>query len=1219
MNTIGDLLKRDLRKKIVEIIQVDDVAEEAVHDELVEYIATERIKEQYRTLLSAMAQAPAEPHTDIGVWVSGFFGSGKSSFAKNLGYALGDRVVQKQRASELFCRQVDDPTVTELVEYLNTRVPMEVIMFDISKASEVRLQNEKIAEVVYRALLSQYGYALDFDVAELEIDLEGVGRLPEFIALCPEVNGGLAWELAREGARKLNYASAILHRMDPRVFPQADSWSRSLRARSTTLTVQKVVERAFELARRRGANRALLFIIDEVGQYVARSSEKIEDLRALVEEFGKVGRNLVRTRKAAAPAWVVVTSQEKLDEVVAALDARRVDVARLQDRFRQRIDLAPADIREVATRRVLAKKSEAEPGLRQLYRASQGQLNAACKLERSAFRSEVDEEDFVKFYPYLPHHIDLSISIMTGIRLQPGAVRQLGGSCRTIIKQAYEMLASPRTDLQHKPVGTLMTLDRLFELVEGSLSTEKQKDISDITARFRDDPEDPRTPVRVAKALCLLEFVRGLARTEENLAACLVERVGDPAPRAAVAAALGKLRDNQFVRNTEDGWKLQTAQEKNWDTERRSHLGPSPRQRTELLREALQALFEEPRYRTYRYQDLRTFKVGIALEDDSGADEGQVPLRVYLADTPEALADRVSAARAESRLPENENRVYWVAALTPAIDDVVNNLYASRTMINKYGQLKAGQRISPDEAACLKTEEHEENLLRRRLRELLADALEHGMGVFRGTSWEAAELGRRLPDILKGLFDECVPKLYPKLEWGARPMEGNEAEELLRTVDAHLGQLPEVFHQGEHGLNLVVPDGPRSVLNPETEACQEVLNYLKHEHGRGTRVTGKDLEARFLGMGYGWDRDVLRLFLAVLLRAGKVEVTYQGRRFRNRQDPLCREVFKGHAAFRAAGFAPWESLGMRALKAAVDRLEELTGAEVDFEESAIAARFKELAEGELKAVLPLEATLRAHRLTGPARQMSEYRQLVESILAAPADECVRSLVMEGRSVQNARDEARRLYRLVNGDSLAVIERARAAAEVMGPALVRAGIDLGGKATALAELLASPELFEHLNRVAELTRDIQDAYREVYERLHQRCAEAYLDALTEVRDHPSWSLLAPGQRDELLEPLAARSCRGLDLADGAACCAACGAALGKLESDLLALEGLKAHALARLAALVPPPEEKGRVERVKLARFFPSPLETEPAAEEALGRLREHLRKLLADGFTVIPE
>src|SRR5207302_9074472 len=146
----------------------------------------------------------------------------------------------------------------------------------------------------------------------------------------------------------------------------------------------------------------------------------------------------------------------------------------------------------------------------------------------------------------------------SGIRLQGSAPRHMSGSNRTIIKQAYEMLVSERTALAEQPAGTLVTLDRIFELVEGLLSNEKQTDVSDIRQRFQGDAEDGGWALRVGKALALLEFVRDLPRTEQNIAAVLVDRIGRAAPVAEVKAALEGLHDAQFARNTEEGWKLQT-------------------------------------------------------------------------------------------------------------------------------------------------------------------------------------------------------------------------------------------------------------------------------------------------------------------------------------------------------------------------------------------------------------------------------------------------------------------------------------------------------------------------------------------------------------------------------------------------------------------------------------------------------------------------------------
>ena len=348
---IGELLNRDLTRKIEEIIQVDQTDQESVHAEITEYIGTDSIRDQYFHLLKAVAEAPTDPHESVGVWVSGFFGSGKSSFAKNLGFALQNRTVLGSKFADLFKKQLDDPRISDLLDLINLKTPTEVILFEVAKEADTRKVTQRIAELMYTVLLRELGYSEDFDIAELEIELESEKRLDEFIAKCKSLHNK-EWNTIRAGAQKLSRASAVLHHLDPTTYPTADSWAHSQRNRDASITVSKVVERTFELWGRRRPGKALVFIIDEVGQHVARSGDKIEDLRATIEEFGKVSKNLLKARKITAPCWIVVTSQEKLDEVVAAIDSKRIDLAKLQDRFRYRVDLAPSDIREVATKRV---------------------------------------------------------------------------------------------------------------------------------------------------------------------------------------------------------------------------------------------------------------------------------------------------------------------------------------------------------------------------------------------------------------------------------------------------------------------------------------------------------------------------------------------------------------------------------------------------------------------------------------------------------------------------------------------------------------------------------------------------------------------------------------------------------------------------------------------------------------------------------------------------
>src|SRR5438874_3827660 len=266
-------------------------------------------------------------------------------------------------------------------------MPKDVILFEEAKERDTRKVTERIAELMYTVLLRELDYSEDFDIAELEIELEAEGRLDEFVAACKKLHKQ-EWRMVRKGAQKLSRASAVLHELDKKTYPSADSWAHSQRNREAAITVSKVVERTFELWGRRKKGKALVFIIDEVGQHVARSGDKIEDLRATIEEFGKVGKNLLKQRAIVAPCWIVVTSQEKLDEVVAAIDSKRVELAKLQDRFSHRVDLAPSDIREVATKRVLAKKQGSVPALKKLFADNPGTLNPAPKLERTSRRTE---------------------------------------------------------------------------------------------------------------------------------------------------------------------------------------------------------------------------------------------------------------------------------------------------------------------------------------------------------------------------------------------------------------------------------------------------------------------------------------------------------------------------------------------------------------------------------------------------------------------------------------------------------------------------------------------------------------------------------------------------------------------------------------------------------------------------------------------------------------
>ena len=241
--------------------------------------------------------------------------------------------------------------------------------------------------------------------------------------------------------------------------------------------------------------------------------------------------------------------------------------------------------------------------------------------------------------------------------------------------------------------------------------------------------------------------------------------------------------------------------------------------------------------------------------------------------------------------------------------------------------------------------------------------------------------------------------------------------------------LPNVFYVGDQGLGLVVKDGPKNVVNTNADVAKEVLDYLKSEHSYGNKDSrmGKALEKRFGGTPYGWERDMLRLILATLFRAGEIEVTYQGNRFHNYQDPASRTPFTNNPAFRSSLFSPRQSVGLKTLTQAVQQLEDLTGEEVDVEEGAIATAFKKVAAEELEKLYPLKATAEAHRL--PILSMlSEFQQTLVGIQSSASDDCVRILTENGSDFGETRDKVRKLRESLNAEAIDVLRQAGHAIE-----------------------------------------------------------------------------------------------------------------------------------------------------------------------------------------------
>jgi len=953
------------------------------------------------------------------------------------------------------------------------------------------------------------------------------------------------------------------------------------------------------------------------------------DLQAVVQAFGREGKNRVNRQQATAPCWIVVTSQEKLNEVVDALDSRKIELARLQDRFPYPIDLKQSDISEVTSKRVLHKNPEgARVLLDDWFNKHEGRLKTLCTLEHTSRNIDITRENFINLYPYLPYQIDLCIDIVSGLRLRRGAQRHIGGSNRTIIKQAQQMLVHPQTNLADHPVGSLVTLDLVYELLYAGnlLPTEVTREVDDVPSRLPNDA----TAHKVAKAVVLLEVVTDLPRTPRNLAAVLHPRIDADSLLSEVEKALKKLEEAQIVRESEEGFKLLTIQEKHWDTTRRE-LYPKPADSNRIKRELLQEIFADPALRGYRYQNRKAFPLSLTIDGEVVESVGQISLEILIADDLEEFETTCEEARRVSN--ENRDALFWVCGLTDEVHRYIEELYRSREMVSMHERLAAQGKLAPEETACLAEEKVRRDRNQRTLRTRLAERVTAGVGFFQGVRKDASALGQTLADIFAKLRDDAIPTLYPKFDMGNRPVRPDDVEKFLTATN--LNGLPPLFYEEPEGLHLVLRQSNRTVPNLNAEICREVLDYLKREHAYGNKVTGRSLESHFQGIGYAWDRDILRIVLAVLLRGGAIEVTHQGRKYRNHNDPACRQPFTNNNAFRAASFAPREALDLRMLTEAARHYEAITGNEVDIEEGALAQAFQKLAAEDRSMLLPLTEKMRAAQLPGMP-YLEEFQETIEGILEMPADDCVKTLAGEGKSYQEARARAQRLHDLLTPPNLQLLRAARRSRDVQYPTLKahEPSDEITKADEELREALESEQFYEYLDVIRQATELLRMRYQAVYARFHQQRLDAYTTAIDEIKGLPEWAQVAAWgastddpiaeeerkerrlRLDAVLSRLTDKICETPVLSEQSDTCGNCRATIAQMESESAAVDTLKSHAIRALQELATP--EK-KIVRVRLASVLGSVVETPEDVEQAVERLKEHLLKLLAEDTRLVLE
>jgi hypothetical protein len=972
---IGELFDKDVTRDIPPVVYFHEQDAEQLRDEVGEYIITggypeseprgsraaEGIHEQFVRLLAgikAELDKPGGPALPA-AWISGFYGSGKSSFGKLLGLSLDRRTLPDGTLlSEALLRQNHSPRAPELRQAWEALVrdihPLAVV-FDMGSVAR---GGESIHSVLVRRCQLRLGYcATSSRVADYELRLELDGLYSPFLAQAEAVLGQ-PWAELKDRQLAEHHFSRVMHALEPELFASPTAWlnSRAGQASGGPASAEEAVCVISQMLAQRYPAGTLFMVVDEVSQYLSGDPDRLLALQSLISALGQ---------RMKGQAWLLATGQQRLDDSAGAGHA----LGKLKDRFPAalRVHLGSANIRDVVHRRLLRKQPRREAELRRLFQAHRAELAL------HAYQGEqLAEQDFVEVYPMLPGYIELLLQITTGLRARSAGAQRDTQAIRGLLQLLGSLFREQQ--LAGCEVGCLLTLDRVFEVLHPALEPEVQATLAHALERCAQ--QGNVLWERVVKAVALLELAQPHHKADaELLSQCLYARLGQGSERAPVQQALDELSRQYLLGYSEKaGYQLQSSAGQQWQQEREAYVAGAA-QLSAQLQEALAGLMGN--------------LPGVALEDRplpwrvlfSDA-LGQSDVRVtggrtlpavtvdfrVAGDSTDAAADWVQL----SSTPPLADRILWVAGDDLGPREAARSVVRSERMLERYTpQLSS---LTAAQQRLLIAERNRLETGRRQLGEAVARAWLAGTFYFRGRQQAAAAEGGSFRAVLTSYATRAVCQLYP------HPVSHRVSDqELLVLIEqAELLAPPPVLCEAQ--LGILSLDAGRYEATCRGLAPTEVLRRISAQ----PELDGGALLTELGRPPLGYSFSVVRACLVGLLRAQQVCVRVPGvGELLSVRDPGVRELLLDRNLRRARfSAATRQSVSPRDRNAICKLLREQLQCEVERADAAIADAVVEQFAAVRERLTALDACFRrlpgdAHypvALAGLARALEDCRR-----------------------------------------------------------------------------------------------------------------------------------------------------------------------------------------------------------------------------------------------------
>lgn len=816
--TLRTIFNKPVDRPIEGVIKADDEA--SLRLEMEEYVLTNEVEKRLESFLDAYNKYEGAN----GVWVSGFFGSGKSHLLKMLALLLENREIEGTPALDLFLPKCGDNEILRADLKRAVAIPSKSILFNIDQKADVisKTQIDALLAVFVKVFDEMCGYyGKQGHIAQFERDLDSRGLYAQFKSAYKST-ADRAWQEGREQAllegKNIAKAYALATGDD-----EASGMGILDKYRSQyRVSIEDFAEQVHAYIERQSPDFRLNFFVDEVGQYIAENVKLMTNLQTIAESMAT---------KCRGRAWVIVTAQEDMGTVVGEMGKQQGnDFSKIQARFANRMKLTSADVAEVIQKRLLMKTEEGVRLLSDIYHAQSNNFKTLFDFADGSqtYRNYEDQDHFIRSYPFIPYQFVLFQSAIQNLSQH----NAFGGKHSSVGERSmlgvFQQVAIQIGDHE---IGQLATFDLMFEGIRTALKTNIQRAIIQAEKHL-----DGPFAIRLLKTLFLVKYVKEFKPTLRNLCVLMLDGFNQdlPALRKRVEEALNLLEQQIYVQRNGELHEYLTDEEKDVEQE----IKNTEVEASDVAVELEKIVFDHViKHRKIRYDENgQDYPFSRKLDDRLYGREYELAIHV--------ISPFYENAESESNLQMQSMLRDELVVLMPADERLVRDILMYK-QTEKY--IRQNISITQQEAVKRILQNRERFAeLQQRVQSLMGKAKLFMAGADIEIGSEDAQTR-----VLRG-FQELISRIYPNLR-------------MLRGITYTENDIAKCLKHSQEGLF-----GNDATSLAESE--QELLAFIQSNNRGGVRTTLKSLLENFERKPYGWYYAAVLCTLANLCARGKVEV-----------------------------------------------------------------------------------------------------------------------------------------------------------------------------------------------------------------------------------------------------------------------------------------------------------------------------------------------------------